>query len=146
MCRLLHLWTLVGTLVKCICILIDKCHDDVIWWDHMMSCMMSWWCHAWCYGWCHGDVMNDVMVMSWMMSWWCHAWCHDDVAISTLLFYPRCFGYIYYSCCSWWSSSWLVFVQVLNKNGGVFVGQKREHQQQEKKNTLNPCCSCNWLN
>ena len=49
MCCLLHLWTLVGTLVKCICILSDKCHDDVIddvmddvmWWDHMMSSMMS---------------------------------------------------------------------------------------------------------
>ena len=48
MCCLLHLWTLVGTLVKCICILSDKCyddvidgHDDVMWWDHMMSWMMS---------------------------------------------------------------------------------------------------------
>ena len=34
MCCLLHLWTLVGTLVKCICILGDKCLDDVM----MMSC------------------------------------------------------------------------------------------------------------
>ena len=50
MCCLLHLWALVGTLVKCIFILSDKCHDgiiddvmdDVLWWDHMMSWMMSW--------------------------------------------------------------------------------------------------------
>ena len=49
---LLHLWTLIGTLVKCICILSDKCHDDVI--DDVMDDVM-------------GDVMDDVMVMSCMM-------------------------------------------------------------------------------
>ena len=46
MCCLLHLWTIVGTFVKCISILSDKCHADVI-----------------------DDVMDDVMVMLWMMLW-----------------------------------------------------------------------------
>ena len=50
MCCLLLLWTLVETLVKCICILSDKCHNDVI--DDVM-----WY-----------DVMDDIMVMSCMMS------------------------------------------------------------------------------
>ena len=46
---LLHLWTLVGTLVKCISILSDEFHDDVINNVMMMSC----------------DGPHDVMMMSW---------------------------------------------------------------------------------
>ena len=63
MCCLLHLWTLVRTLVKCICLLSDKFHDDVIddvmlWADDIMVIL--------CCG--PNDVMDDVMVMSCMMS------------------------------------------------------------------------------
>ena len=45
MCCLLQLWTLVRTLVKCICLQNDKCHDDVVNDVMVMSCgglMMSW--------------------------------------------------------------------------------------------------------
>ena len=44
-CCLLHLWTLVRTLVKYVCLQSDKCHDDVINDVMVMSCagpMMSW--------------------------------------------------------------------------------------------------------
>ena len=48
-----NLWTLLRTLVMCLWLLSDKCHDDVIWWAHDVM----------------DDVMDDVMIMSWMMSW-----------------------------------------------------------------------------
>ena len=121
---------------------LDDVIDDVMWWDHMMSSMMScggttWchrWCHAWCHRWCHAwchvvgphDVMDDVMMMSW--------WCHDDVMMMS-----SWVGNLYTNFCPlvmvdinlfrWLSLTNLensngVFVQELNKKKIEFLWDK----------------------
>ena len=124
MCCLLHLWTLVETLVKCICILSDKCHDDVIWWAHMMSWMMSWWCH----GWCHGDVMHDVMMM----------WQSLHFILSLVFLDMYLFMCVGFGCLS------STFVQVLNKNGGEFLLDKNVNSIPKERKTHKPLIILAW--